>query len=298
MAQINLKHLDAFIQVADLGSFRRAAERLNTTQPNISTRIAALEAQLGVTLMERDAGSVRLTHIGARLLPKARAVGSAIDQFLVAAGDDHIFDGVLRLGVTEMIVHSWLGTYLAALKERFANIDIDLTVDFSANLTEALSNRAIDLALQSAPFDRPASGDVALGSFPLIWVGARALDLGGRDLGIADLEGHAILTHAKGTLPFAQLRDHLAGAAGRPPRLVASTNMSACIQMTVEGLGLACLPAIMVRGEIAAGQLDVLSYPWCPDPLTFAARYDAESAPHYVAEAARTAGEIAERDEG
>lgn len=52
MAQINLKQIEAFVQVADLGSFRRAADRLNTTQPNISTRIQALETQLGLSLME------------------------------------------------------------------------------------------------------------------------------------------------------------------------------------------------------------------------------------------------------
>lgn len=48
---LNLKHIEAFVLVADLGSFCRAAERLHTTQPNISNRIAQLDAQLGVVLM-------------------------------------------------------------------------------------------------------------------------------------------------------------------------------------------------------------------------------------------------------
>lgn len=55
MAAITLKQIEAFVAVADLGTFRRAAERLNTTQPNISNRIAGLEAQLRVSLMQRDA---------------------------------------------------------------------------------------------------------------------------------------------------------------------------------------------------------------------------------------------------
>ena len=49
------------MQVADLGGFRRAAERLDTVQPNVSARIAALESALGVTLFERGAGDVRPT---------------------------------------------------------------------------------------------------------------------------------------------------------------------------------------------------------------------------------------------
>ena len=52
---LTLKQLQAFVRVADLGSFRKAAERLNTTQPNISSRIAALEDTLDTKLLYRDA---------------------------------------------------------------------------------------------------------------------------------------------------------------------------------------------------------------------------------------------------
>jgi len=77
VAQISIKQLEAFVQVSDYGSFRRAAERLHTTQPNISARIAGLEAQLDLRLLDRDAGSVRLTPAGAMLLPKARSTISS-----------------------------------------------------------------------------------------------------------------------------------------------------------------------------------------------------------------------------
>ena len=70
----NLKQLEAFIWVADLGSFRKAAERLNTTQPNISARLSGLENALDVTLMVRNPGSVQLTPAGQGLLVHAREV--------------------------------------------------------------------------------------------------------------------------------------------------------------------------------------------------------------------------------
>ncbi|MEM6311701.1 MAG: LysR family transcriptional regulator [Pseudomonadota bacterium] len=71
MPQLTLKQLDAFVQVADLGSFCRAAGQLNTTQPNIPARIAALDELLGQSLMNRHAGSVRLTMAREQLLPSA-----------------------------------------------------------------------------------------------------------------------------------------------------------------------------------------------------------------------------------
>lgn len=295
MAQISFKQLEAFVQVADLGSFRRAAEKLNTTQPNISARIAALESQLDLRLMERDAGSVRLSPAGERLLARARAVLRSVDAFLAEAEDDHLFEGLLRIGVTEMIVHSWLGAFLTGLRRQMPNVDIDLTVDFSANLSGALFNRAIDLALQTAPFQRPSSGMVELGRYPMTWVAAPALGLHGRPVTLVEIARHPLLTHARGTLPFDQLQAHVAGAAGVTARLVPSTNMVACLQMTRDGLGVACLPDVMVRPEIARGALVPLDYPWVPDALVFHARFDAEIAPEYVRRAAGIAREVSRR---
>ena len=91
----NLKHIQAFVAVADLGTFRRAAERLNTTQPNISGRIAQLEEQLGFRLMERDAGSVRLTPRGQSLLAPARAILAAMEEAKKAGAGATTYKGKL-----------------------------------------------------------------------------------------------------------------------------------------------------------------------------------------------------------
>ena len=298
MANINIKQLEAFVQVADQGSFRRAAERLNTTQPNISGRIQALEQQLDTRLMTRDAGSVRLTPKGETLLPRARQVLQALDAFVSAADDDALFDGVLRLGVTEMIVHSWLGLYLKTLHQQFPNVMVDLTVDLSTNLSTALFNRSIDLALQSGPFNRATSGALDLGSYPMIWVASTDLGLGGGVLSLRDLSRHPVLTHARGTLPFEQLSDHISAARDVPIRLVPSTNMAACLQMTIDGLGIACLPEAMVMDELRDQRLTRLRYLWVPDELSFHARYDADTVAPYVAQAARIARDISASFEG
>ncbi len=75
---MNLKQIQAFVWVATLGSFRKTAEKLFTTQPAISSRIAALEESLGVKLFERGTGKVALTSKGNELLPLA-------EQFLFLA---------------------------------------------------------------------------------------------------------------------------------------------------------------------------------------------------------------------
>ncbi len=286
---LTLKQLESFVWVADLGSFRAAAERLHTTQPNISARIAGIEATLGVTLMERDAGSVRLTPRGAQLLEHARRVLRETENLIQAAGGEALFDGVLRLGVTEMIVHSWLRDMLRAFRTRFAKVSVELTVDMSEALERALLDRRIDLALQNGPFVRNASGDEALGRYGLIWVAAPDLGLHGRALSRDALTAHPILTHARGTRQHDQVAAHFRSGA----RLVPSSNLAAGLQMAVQGMGVAAMPWAMVTRELDSGELTRLDYGWTPEPLEFHARFDARTSPAYVGRAARIARDTA-----
>lgn len=284
---LTLKLIEAFVTVADLGSFRRAAARLNTTQPNISNRIAQLEAHLGSVLMERDAGSVRLTQKGKSMLEPARKVLAALDGFVAAADDDSLFRDTLRLGVSEMVAHTWLRAFLFQMKARFPHITVELTVDLSANLSKALFDHDLDLAFQNGPFDRKTRNALALGQSPYVWIAAPDLDLPAGALAPQDMMRHPILTHARGTIPFRQLEDHFRPLG--PARLVPSSNISACLQMALDGLGVACLPRAMVTAHLASGSLRALGYAWQPDALRFFARYEADPAPPYISAAASLA---------
>lgn len=290
----SLKQLEAFIWVADLGSFRKAADRLNTTQPNISSRIATLEEALNVSLMERDAGSVRLTVKGQELLKHAREVLQKSEDLLLAADQSLLYDGTLRLGVTEMIVHTWLRDFLKALKDDYPNITVELKVDLSVNLKKELFSRSIDLAFQNGPFQRQTSGSQDLGSYPWIWVASPSLGFDGeRKTQLEDLTRHSILTHARDTKAYSDVEEHFVAMRAIKPKLVPSSNLASCLHMTVDGLGVAALPAAMVGKEIQSGELVELNYHWSPEPLSFLARYDVEKSPHYVDVAAKLACSIA-----
>lgn len=288
--KLNLKQLETFVLVADLGSFRSAAERLSTTQPNISSRIASLEASLEVVLMERDAGSVRLTSKGHELLGYARNVLSSVDQFIEVANGESAFDGVVRLGVNEMVVHTWLRDFMQAFKARFPNVLIELSVDLSSKLETDLAERNIDLAFQSGPFARKASGEHCLGLYPIIWVASPSTNLASdRPVSAEELTKFPILTHARRTRPYEDVAAHFAQWPKLKTRLVPSSNLSACLQMTVDGYGVAALLAPMVEQELADGQLIKVDYPWVPEPLSFAARYDRSKSSSVVQSAAEIA---------
>ncbi len=290
--RLNLKQLEAFVWVADLQSFRRAAERLNTTQPNISARIAGLEQALGTSLMTRDAGSVRLTGKGQDLLAHARRVLDATDALIAAADQKALIEGTLRLGVTEMIVHTWLRDYLRHLKDVYPRLTVELTVDFSVNLEKGLAERSLDLALQNEPFSRLATGQLEIGAYDLIWVAAPELGLAPEQT-IETLAAQPILTHARDTRLYEEIAAHFGLRRDLAPRLVPSTNLAACQTMAIDAMGIAALPAAMVAHDLRSGALMPLEYGWTPAPLHFFARYDEERAPRFVAEAAALAVQVA-----
>ena len=292
---LNLKQLEAFVWVSDLGSFRKAATRLNTTQPNISARIAALESILKVSLMERDAGSVRLTSKGEELLDYARKVLRTTENLIEAADQKGLYEGVLKLGVTEMIVHTWLRHFLKDFKEQYPNIDVELTVDLSVNIEKELFDRSIDLAFQNEPFIHRTTGNVDLGTYPVVWVASPSLGLYKKpDISIHDLCQYPILTHARDTQLFQMVELHVSQHRDVSPRLVPSSNLSASIHMAVDGLGIAILPAAMVANEMAKGELVSINYDWALESLHFLARYNAGRASSVVASAGEIASKIAQ----
>ena len=81
-----------FVTVAELRSFRRAAERLHMAQPPLSQAIRRLERQLGAELLKRTSRSVELTEAGKAFLPEARKVLAGAEAATVAAEDKRPVD--------------------------------------------------------------------------------------------------------------------------------------------------------------------------------------------------------------
>lgn len=294
---LTLKQLEALIWVADLGSFRKAAAHLNTTQPNISTRIAGLEATLGTPLMRRDAGSIELTPKGAEILAQARKTLRAAEGLVEIAARPDLIEDRLRLGVTELIACTWARAFLRRLKQEYPRLSVEMTVDLSRALEGELAANRLDLALQNAPFATEVSGEIALGSYPYAWVAAPGV---AADIAVSDGVGALrvpILTHARHTLAYREIAAQFESGAGAAARLVPSSSLTSTIQMATDGMGLAVVPRAMVAAQLAEGALVAVALDWHPQPLRFAARFHADRAAGFVHRAAALAAGIAQADD-
>lgn len=275
---MNYKRLETFVWVASLGSFRKAAERLHTTQPAISARISGLEVELGVKLFEREGGSspILLTSKGKELLPYIEKILYQTEQLKKRAEISSAYSGVLRLGVSETIVNTWLPDFLARLHKDMPNLDVEMTVDVTANLTTGIKDRTLDLGLLMGPISEPNIVNRELCTFSLSWVASPKLGLPDRLLYLEELAKWPIITYARATKPYVEINQKFRELDGPPAHFFASTSLAACRSLAIESVGISTMPNIMISKELEEGSLRRIRAVWTPSDLTFTASYSDE----------------------
>lgn len=144
---MNLRHLEAFVAIAETGSFHGAADRLYVTQSAVSMQMKALEEQLQVTLFDRSARPPVLSVTGRSLLERARAVISAADALKDAANEEEGLFGSLNLGVIPSATTSILPGALASLRDQHPRMTVRVEGNLSTALASAVREGTLDAAI-------------------------------------------------------------------------------------------------------------------------------------------------------
>ncbi|RDL45376.1 LysR family transcriptional regulator [Marinomonas piezotolerans] len=292
---MNHKRLETFVWVASLGSFRKAAERMHTTQPAISARIANLESELGVKLFEREVGSspIVLTAKGKDLLPYAEKILYQSEQLRKRAGSTSAYSGVLRLGVSETIAHTWLSTFLGRLHSEMPNLDVELTVEITSTLSAGIKDRSIDLGFLMGPLNDPNIVNLDLCTFSLSWAASPQLDLPDRLLYLEELSAWPIISYARNSKPFVEISHKFRELDGPAVHFFTSTSLAACRSLALDGVGIATMPDVMIKKDLEEGSLKRIRAIWTPTELKFTASYSNEPFNPIAEVAARIAAETA-----
>ncbi len=141
---MELATLNAFIAIAELGSFSEAAERLYLTQPAVSKRIASLEQQLNVRLFDRLGREVSLTEAGRALLPRAYQILNVLDDTRRALNNlSGEVSGRLTLATSHHIGLHRLPPLLRAFTRAHPQVALDIQfLDSEVAYEEVLHGRA------------------------------------------------------------------------------------------------------------------------------------------------------------
>jgi DNA-binding transcriptional LysR family regulator len=295
---MKLTQLKTFLWVAKLGGFRRASEKLHTSQPAISARISALEDALGARLFERGATGITLSAKGHELLAYAEQVEMLVDTIRHRIGSAAVFEGVLRLGVSETIVHSWLPRFLTRLSIDYPLVDVELTVDVSAALRDDLLNRALDLAFLMGPISEYSVSNLELPGFPLSWyAGGRIAEAARTGAGADLIARYPVVTYARNTRPYREIKAELQRRHGPVVRIFASSALAACFQMVRDGVALGTLPVSLAEPRVQAGEMIEVAMGWRPADLRFTASYVSDPTNLLAAAAAELARSVAAEED-
>src|SRR5438046_9983490 len=163
----DFKAIETFLWVVNLGSFRGAAQKLNTTQRAISQRIAQLEREVGVKLLQRDRRMVLPTPSGRQMMVYAEKLIGLRSEMLAVVGDHSAMRGVLRLGVAETIVHTFLTQLIKSVNHAYPNLSLEIEVDITSNLRTRLLAQEIELAFLLGPLTASGVSNRVLCDYPV-----------------------------------------------------------------------------------------------------------------------------------
>ncbi len=254
---MNLNDLTLFAQAVESGGFAPAARRFSVPKSTLSKRVAALEASLGVRLIERSSRSFRLTDIGHDFYQHARAalveVESAQQVVQSRLAEP---SGTVRLTAAVPVVQFQLAPHLPALARTWPRLQLQL---HASDRFVDLVQEGYDIALRSHFAPLPDSGLVqrTLMVEPVMLVAAPAYL---REHGVprqpADLAAHhGLLTGADATRwTLSQGKGGKVQTVEPQPRLVANESV-ALLHAATAGLGIVCLPETICQHHLARGEL-------------------------------------------
>ena len=287
---INLTFLETFVWVARLKSFTLAARRLNATQAAVSSRVAALEAELGVKLFVRGARSLSLTPSGVEALARAGPLLENAHVFVDQLTETNQISGSLRIGAINIVSHTWLTDLIRAIKENFPGLTPEVYAETSLKLLDLLRVGEIDLALIIGPVFEPSYVSIELCRYSCHWMASPGLHFDPRPVNLEDLVRHTVISppkeskfHGHITRFFCQHRHHNI-------RFFTANSLEAIIRMTIAGVGIATIPPVVVLKELARGELALLETEKSIPPMDIHAVWfegPTQCAPAAIAELAR-----------
>ncbi|MFB4302651.1 LysR family transcriptional regulator [Actinomadura sp. NTSP31] len=251
---MELRQLEYFVAVTEEAGFTKAAARLHVAQPGVSAQIRQLEREFGQPLLDRSGRTVRLTEVGAAVLPYARAALAAVEGAKLSVDElTGLLRGHVTIGTVDWIASLDLPGLLAGFHRDHPDVEITVLQDESAALADGLLSGSTDLAFLSLGTEPPPG--IAVQSVieqDLYAAVSRDHPLAGRaSVPLRTLAEQRLVSLPKGTGLRAVL-DEACAAAGLRPRIAFEAGEPPVLaQLAAHGLGVAVLPesATAIRAD-------------------------------------------------
>ncbi|TKB03234.1 LysR family transcriptional regulator [Alteromonas portus] len=246
-----LEGIAEFCAVADVGNFTGAANKLDTSVAQISRKVASLEKQLGVKLLQRTTRSVSLTEAGTQyfqqVLPALKVLEDA--QLAVSALQASP-QGLIKLTAPVAFGEAFIAPLLNTFMQKYSGISVQCTF---SNEKLDIVEQGLDLAIRIGKLEDSTLVAKKLATRHLFVCGSRDyFKEQGQPRSIEELKEHSLLV---GSQPYWRLFiDNKIQSIPVQGRVRYNSGNALC-SAAVAGLGIAQLPGFYVRKALASGQL-------------------------------------------
>lgn len=248
----HLASLHTFFRVVERESFRAVAREMGVTQPTVSRQVAALEAELGVRLLNRTTRKVSPTDAGRALYGRA---ASAMQSLFEAEDDvragESALTGVVRIAAPGALGRRLVLPAVSAVVAAHPGLAVELQV---SDQRVSLVDSRVDFAVRVGPQAEASLSIRKVGVSAQVLVASRGyVRRHRRPRTMAALEGHAVVLRADGGAAALALRAELSRVGARV--VLASDDIEAAYLAVAGGLGVGMLPRWLVAGDLASGKL-------------------------------------------
>lgn len=155
---MQIKQLEALVNVIDFGSFSKAAEATYLSQPTISSHIRTLEREVGTKLVIRSTKEIYPSHAGKVLYEYAKEILKLRERALIELKHEtSSISGTLQIGVTEFPSECLIPEFISKFSKRHKELTFKI-INYSDNdLSEAILNNGIDIGILESDIEKEIS---------------------------------------------------------------------------------------------------------------------------------------------
>ena len=260
---MDLRSLNIFIEVAELGSFTRAGEKLGYSQPTVSFQIKQLERELGARLFDRIGHTVTLTDAGRDALVYAQQICQNMQEMALAADERREPAGMIRLGMADSLCGPLIAGQFSRFREKYPKVSLKILTGGTPDLFWLLDHNEVDLICTMDRYVYDTTYVIAAEEkVDVHFVVSSRNPLAKRsEIGVGELLQHPFLLTEKG-VSYGRILDEVLARNSMEVQPVLSISSTDLLCGLVEqDAGISFLPDYVTDAAVARGTIRRLNVP-------------------------------------
>lgn len=256
---MEIRHLETFLKIIEMGSYTAAAIELGYTQSTITSHVQILEQEVGGELFSYTRRKMQLSYLGNTLVPLAEDLLATKDKIKSIQAQEN-FQGVLRVAAPESLTISRLSPILQAFTNAYPQVQIILSNGTCKENQEELVRGRVDVALLLYPaFEIERCIHKVLTKEDIVIIGNKEMPDHFDSIRTSS-SNYVYITNEKGCCYRTMFEKCMENHEIDSFQTMELWSIGAIKQMVMSGMGFAALPYITVKEEISAGKLKIIDH--------------------------------------